>query len=248
MIKHSDLYLKPDIFKHIPQLVAGVSTRHGGKSQAPYHSLNLGVHTDDQAEIIQENIILLCQSLGIKPQHLARSFQTHQDLIWECQQPDYQSGFDAIISTQANIYSAVGIADCCPVLLVDPVQKVTAAIHAGWKGSVLGIVPKAANLLLSKYQSQAKDLLAYIGPCISLQHFEVGDEVAAQFPETCKQKFSDKWHVDLKQHHALQLAELGISQIEISPWCTVEHNEHFFSHRKEQGLTGRMLAFVGFKS
>lgn len=248
MIKHSDLYLKPEIFKHISSLVAGVSTRHGGKSQAPYHSLNLGVHTEDQAEIIQENISLLCQSLGIKPQQLARSFQTHQDLIWECEQPDYLSGFDAIISTQTNIYSAVGIADCCPVLLVDPVQKITAAIHAGWKGSVLGIVPKTAHLLISKYQCVPENILAYIGPCISLAHFEVGDEVAAQFPEDCKLKPANKWHVDLKKHHANQLQQVGISQIEISPWCTVEHNEHFFSHRKEQGITGRMLAFAGFQS
>lgn len=248
MIKPSDLYLKPDIFKHIPSLVAGVSTRHGGKSQAPYHSLNLGVHTNDQAETIQENINLLCQSLGIDPSQLARSFQTHQDYIWECQLPDYQNGYDAIISTQVNIFSAVGIADCCPILLVDPEQKITAAIHAGWKGSVLGIVPKTADLLISKYHSKPENLLAYIGPCISVQHFEVGDEVAEKFPESCKQKLSNKWHVDLKKHHALQLRKSGITQIEIAPWCTVEHNEHFFSHRKEQGLTGRMLAFAGFQS
>lgn len=247
MIKHSDLYLKPEIFKHIPHLVAGVSTRHGGKSQAPYHSLNLGVHTDDSPHIIQENLKLLCQSLGINPQDFARSYQTHQDQIWECQSPDYLSGYDAIISIKKQIFSAVGIADCCPVLLVDPIQKITAAIHAGWKGSVLGIVTKTAHVLLDKYQSKPEDILAYIGPCISLTHFEVGDEVAAQFPDDCKQKTGKKWHVDLKKHQVNQLEGLGISHIEVSPWCTVEHNEHFFSHRKEQGITGRMLAFAGFQ-
>ncbi|RXK49831.1 peptidoglycan editing factor PgeF [Aquirufa rosea] len=246
MINHSDLFIKPEIFKNIPQLVAGVSTRHGGKSPSPYQSLNLGVHTEDHPTNIQANLLLLCQNIGIDPAHLARSFQTHQDVIWECSEPNYAQGFDAIISTTPNIFSAVGIADCCPVLLVDQNQKITAAIHAGWKGSVLCIVAKTAQLLLSKYGCQAQDILAYIGPCISLTHFEVGDEVAAQFSSSCKQLFQDKWHVDLKKHQVIQLNELGITQIEISPWCTVEHNEHFFSHRKEQGITGRMLALAGF--
>jgi copper oxidase (laccase) domain-containing protein len=95
--------------------------------------------------------------------------------------------------------------------------------------------------------SNPADILAYIGPCISLAHFEVGDEVAAQFDEAFKKRKGAKWHVDLKAANAAQLRALGIQHIEIDPACTVENNEDFFSHRTEKGVTGRMLALIGFQ-
>ena len=93
--------------------------------------------------------------------------------------------------------------------------------------------------------SNPADILAYIGPCISLEHFEVGDEVAEQFE--FKEKRDVRWHVDLKATNAAQLHELGVTKIEISDYCTVANNDLFFSHRKEQGITGRMLAVIGFQ-
>ncbi|MFM7019731.1 MAG: polyphenol oxidase family protein, partial [Aquirufa sp.] len=118
-----------------------------------------------------------------------------------------------------------------------------AAIHAGWKGTVAQIVHKTASTLITDGSNPA-DILAYIGPCISLENFEVGDEVAEQF--VLKEKRGERWHVDLKATNAAQLQSLGITQIEISDYCTVEHNDVFFSHRKEKGVTGRMLAVVGW--
>ena len=93
--------------------------------------------------------------------------------------------------------------------------------------------------------SHPADILAYIGPCISLAHFEVGDEVAEQFKY--KERRGARWHVDLKATNEAQLKTLGISQIEISEYCTIENNDLFFSHRKEKGVTGRMLAIIGFR-
>ena len=93
--------------------------------------------------------------------------------------------------------------------------------------------------------SHPADILAYIGPCISLTHFEVGDEVAEQFE--FKEMRAERWHVDLKATNEAQLRALGISQIEISEYCTIENNDLFFSHRKEKGATGRMLALIGFR-
>jgi hypothetical protein len=94
--------------------------------------------------------------------------------------------------------------------------------------------------------SNPADILAYIGPCISLENFEVGDEVAEQFEH--KEKRGARWHVDLKAANAAQLRDLGITEIEISEYCTVANNDVFFSHRKERGITGRMLAVIGFHS
>jgi len=235
--------VRPHIFAHIPQLVAGISTRHGGVSSQAYQTLNLGVHTEDDPEAITQNLSLFCADLGISPESLARSYQVHGSEIWQTRLPGYQSGYDAIISETPGIFAGVGIADCCPILLADPVRQVAAAIHAGWKGTVAQIVHKTASTLITDGSNPA-DILAYIGPCISLDRFEVGDEVAAQFEY--KEKRGARWHVDLKATNAAQLRDLGIRQIEISDYCTVEDNDLFFSHRKEKGITGRMLAVIGW--
>lgn len=236
--------IRPDIFSHIPQLVAGISTRHGGVSSQVYQSLNLGVHTDDDPVAISSNLDLFCADLGISPDALARSYQVHGSEIWTSVSPGYESGYDAIMTQELGIFAGVGIADCCPILLADPKQEVAAAIHAGWKGTVAQIVHKTASALIAG-GSNPEDILAYIGPCISLEHFEVGDEVAEQFE--FKERRGARWHVDLKATNAAQLQALGISQIEISDYCTVANNDLFFSHRKENGITGRMLAVIGFQ-
>ncbi len=247
MHKPINRFIVPKIFEHIPHLVAGVSTRHGGVSQIPYNSLNLGKHTADLPEAIEQNINILCNELTIRPEQLARAYQCHGDSIWETATGGYQENFDAIISTQAGVIAGVGIADCCPILLVDIENQVCAAIHAGWKGTVAQIVRKTAEQLISKHHSRPEKLKAWIGPCISTMHFEVGEEVADQFAANEKNKVGEKFFVDLKKANFNQLQALGINEIEISDFCTVAHNEHFFSHRKEQGLTGRMMAFVGFR-
>jgi len=244
MTNSSERVIIPSIFKHIPQLVAGVSTRHGGKSTEAYQTLNLGLHTDDHPDMVQQNLSLFCADLGISTDTLARSYQIHGDVIWETKEPGYTSGYDSIIAHAPGIFAGVGIADCCPILLADPVRKTTAAIHAGWKGTVSQIVSKTASAMISQ-GSNPTDILAYIGPCISLAHFEVGDEVAEQFE--FKEMRAERWHVDLKASNEAQLRSLGISQIEISEFCTVENNDLFFSHRKEKGVTGRMLAIIGFR-
>lgn len=236
--------IRPDIFSHIPQLVAGISTRHGGVSSQVYQSLNLGVHTDDDPVAISSNLDLFCADLGISPDALARSYQVHGSEIWTSVSPGYESGYDAIMTQELGIFAGVGIADCCPILLADPKQEVAAAIHAGWKGTVAQIVHKTASALIAG-GSNPEDILAYIGPCISLEHFEVGDEVAEQFE--FKERRGARWHVDLKATNAAQLQALGISQIDISDYCTVANNDLFFSHRKENGITGRMLAVIGFQ-
>lgn len=236
--------IRPDIFSHIPQLVAGISTRHGGVSSQAYQSLNLGVHTDDDPAAISSNLGLFCADLGISTNALARSYQVHGSEIWTSVSPGYESGYDAIMTPKPGVFAGVGIADCCPILLADPTREVAAAIHAGWKGTVAQIVSKTASTMIAGGSNPA-GILAYIGPCISLEHFEVGDEVAEQFE--FKEKRGARWHVDLKATNAAQLQALGISQIEISNYCTVANNDVFYSHRKEQGVTGRMLAVIGFQ-
>jgi copper oxidase (laccase) domain-containing protein len=151
--------IRPEIFKHIPQLVAGISTRHGGVSSQAYQSLNLGVHTDDDPADITQNLSLFCLDLGISPDALARSYQVHGSEIWTTSEAGYQTGFDAVLTSEQGIIAGVGIADCCPILLADPVRFSVAAIHAGWKGTVAQIVHKTASAMLAS-GSNPTDILA----------------------------------------------------------------------------------------
>lgn len=246
MPKVSERFIVPELFKELPQLVAGVSTRRCGFSPAPFESLNLGKSTNDDPLLVSKNLTALCEDLGILPSQLARAYQCHGDRIWHATEGTYVENYDAIIASKPGVIAGVNIADCCPILVVDPKQKVTAAIHAGWKGTVAKIVEKTVAAMLETYHCQADDLLAWIGPCISVKHFEVGDEVAEHFAANEKVKMGAKYHVDLKQANFHQLKKIGVGKVEISEHCTVEHNELFFSHRKEQGTTGRMMAFAGF--
>ena len=238
--------IRPQIFQSYPQIIAGVSTRQGGKSNYPFTSLNLGVHTADDPAHIQANLSIFTESLGIDVHSLARSYQCHSDQILIADQAIYAQDFDAIISNTQGVFCGVGIADCCPILLADPVNKVSAAIHAGWKGTVKEIVAKTVQKMVDEFQTNPAEILAYIGPCISQAYFEVGDEVAIQFQEEVKIYLNGKYHVDLKRSNAMQLQSLGVNQIEISPYCTIKNNDLFFSFRKENGQTGRMLAVIGF--
>lgn len=247
MHKPTKRFIVPKIFEQIPHLVAGVSPRHGGVSKTPYQSLNLGKHTADLPEAIEQNINLLCHELSICPEQLARAFQCHSDAIWEASNGDYLENYDAIIAKNSGVIAGVGIADCCPILIVDPVKQLTAAIHAGWKGTAANITYKTANQLINKLGSNVDDLKAWIGPCISVRHFEVGEEVAKHFEKEEKIPHGEKYLVDLKKANERQLQKAGITQIEVSPYCTIEDNAMFFSHRLEKGTTGRMMAFAGFR-
>jgi hypothetical protein len=136
-------------------------------------------------------------------------------------------------------------------LIYDARRKAIAAIHAGWRGTVAGIVAKTLECMQSTYGTQGADCFAFIGACIDACSFEVGDEVATEFADTYKQFDPErgKYFVDLKKANAAQLLAFQVpeSQIEISPFCTMVHSEDFFSHRKSGGITGRGMGVIGLR-
>ncbi len=244
-------YILPSIFQAFPTVIAAQSTRLGGVSAAPYTSLNLGLHTNDQLQSVQQNRALFFSDLGFTEAATAGGFQVHQDQIKIVDKPGQVTGYDAFITQQKGILLSVTIADCTPILLYDPTQKVIAAIHAGWKGTRDHIVDKTLQKMIHTFGTMASDCYAYIGACIDECTFEVDADVADHFATDYKRWDAklNKYFVDLKQANKDQLLLHGIpaGQIEISPYSTVSHNQYFFSHRKEQGQTGRMLAVIGIK-
>ncbi len=240
--------IKPVIFDDIPGLVAAQSTRHGGVSDAPFDTLNLGKSTDDIPAHVQENRRRFCDYLGFVPEQMAWSKQVHGDEIRIVESPGGSDGHDALVTNVPRILLAVSIADCTPVLICDPVNRVVAAVHAGWKGTVARLAAKTLLKMKEHYGTNIADCRVFIGACIDECSFEVGNEVATRFDDPFKRFDSDrgKYVIDLKRANAHQCIDLGVpaSRIEISPFSTYIHHEHFFSHRYDKGVTGRGLCAI----
>ena len=242
-------FYRPAIFRAFPGLIAAESTRHGGVSPPPYASLNLGFHTDDRPENVLENRRRFLAALGISPDNLATAHQVHGNKVLIARQPGHYEGYDALITDQKGIFVAVGTADCTPILVYDPVREAVAAIHAGWRGTAQQVAQAALLAMQAAFGTQPGDCHAYIGACIDQDHYEVDENVARHFASEHKREDAarGKWFVSLKEANEAQLLETGIpeEQIEVSPYSTWTHNEDYFSHRKENGATGRMLAVIG---
>ena len=242
---------RPVVFQQFDHVVAGQSTRHGGVSPAPWHSLNLGKSTDDALANVAENRRRFCAALGFQVDQMAWSRQTHGDQIRLVTTPGGSEGFDALVTNVPGILLAVSVADCTPILLYDAKNKAIAAVHAGWRGTAAQLVAKTLDFMAEQFGTQGVHCYAFIGACIDECSFEVGDEVAAAFDADFKRfdPESNKFFVDLKRANAAQCLAFGIppSQLEISPYSTVLDNGDFFSHRKEQGVTGRMLGVIGMR-
>jgi YfiH family protein len=242
----------PKIFANYLHVTAAESTRHGGVSDAPYHSLNLGGSTGDKPEKVIENNHRFFDALGIPYANVAKSHQVHGAAILNVEHAGRFEGYDALITNKPNVQLAVTIADCTPVLIYDPISKVAAAIHAGWRGTVLQIVSETVLQMNQSFGSAPANCLAYIGTCIDECSFEVGEEVAGNFGSAHKRWDAEKqkFFIDLKLANKDQLLEAGLSaeNIEVSTFSTVLNNEDYFSYRFENGLTGRMLATIGFSA
>lgn len=243
--------LTPAIFQSVPGLRAGMSTRHGGVSAGPYASMNLDHRGPDDAALREENRRRFCAAMGFGPEALARSLQVHGTALLEVEEGGLYEGYDALMTRKKGVLLSVSIADCTPILIADSVTGALAAVHAGWRGTVGGIVEQTLHALHARYGTQPCDCRAWIGPCIDVCTFEVGDEVAALFAPDCKQwnASAGKFFVDLKKANLLQLLKNGVPerQVEVSPLSTALNIQDFYSYRAEGGVTGRMLAAIGYR-
>jgi YfiH family protein len=243
------LYRSPRLFAAYPRVIVAESTRHGGVSPTPWHSLNLGKSTADDPQNVMENRRRICTALGFSTDQLAWSKQVHGLDVRVATAPGGSEGFDAHITNTPGILLAVSVADCTPILIYDAKNQAVAAIHAGWKGTCGELVFKTLKMMSENYGTKGRDCFAYIGTCIDECSFEVGPEVAEQFEQDFKKPDPgrNKFFVDLKKANAAQLLRFGVpdDQLEISPYSTVLHNEDYFSHRKEKGITGRMMGLIG---
>ena len=245
------MILKPQLLNS-DEVIAAQSTRLDGVSPEPFQSLNLGLSVNDDEKNVHKNRELFFGGLDIAPTQLSLTHQVHQNKVQVVERPGRTEGYDAQITNRRGIFLAVSIADCVPVLIYDERNDAVAAIHAGWRGTTMGVVTNALKQMKRVYGTHGRFCKAFIGASISFDEFEVGEEVAVNFENSFK-RFDEekkKWFVDLKEANRKQLTDFGLGsdQIEVSEYCTVKNNDLFFSHRKEKGKTGRMMAVIGMRA
>lgn len=253
-------------FTHFSALAIkhGISSRFGGGSKPPFHSLNVALHTGDCDESVIINRQLFCQGIGIHSEHIVTAQQLHTDHIAVVTQEAKGRGAgsyeDAIPNTDALITNVPGIplmlffADCVPVLIVDPVQRAIGAVHAGWRGTLEKIAQKTILSMQSNFGTKPEDCLVgiapSIGPCCYVVDEIVINKLKKQFnnwEELIKEaNEKGKWYFDLWKANVHQLEEIGVkgSNVVTSGVCTACNHELFFSYRKENGATGRIGAVI----
>ena len=231
------------------------TTRRGGFSKGNYGEFNINRYCGDNVESISQNRALLCGLLGIDDCRLLMPHQVHETEIVAVDETSCEAeleGVDALMTNISGICIGVSTADCIPVLLCDKVHRAVCAIHAGWRGTVKRIVEKAVGAMTSTYDTRPADIQAQIGPGIHIESFEVGDEVYEAFANegfemgTISRKVGQKWHIDLPECNCQQLLGSGIpaAQIAVSPICTYQHPETYFSARRLTINSGRIFTGI----
>ncbi len=218
------------------------------------HEFTLSLSSSPNREEIMANRQLLAEAMGINHSKLFFPSQVHLTNIVRVTLSTSKSSLhdtDALISNERGVCIAVMSADCVPILLFDKKNHAVAAVHSGWKGTVARILEKTLHRMVDEFGTKGEDIVAGIGPSVSQQAYEVGEEVVEAVHSSFKNSSqlliaqpNNKAKLDLWKANQSQLIEFGVeaSNIEISNLCTVLNNQHFFSARK--GDKGRFAAGI----
>lgn len=242
------LWIKAD-WPAPPNIHAGTTTRLGGVSRAPYDALNLATHVGDDEAAVLENRRLLKRALNLpaEPLWLTQVHGTEVAMPGDAGNPACEA--DACLSRESGQVCVVMTADCLPLLLCDRDGTVVAAVHAGWRGLLEGVI----EATLHKMQRPADDILVWLGPAIGPEAFEVGEEVRAAF--TAREAGAStafkstgrpgKWLADLYRLARQRLARCGVGQVYGGGLCTYTDAGRFYSYRRD-GACGRMASLIWF--
>jgi polyphenol oxidase len=221
-----------------------ITTRQGGVSTGPHASMNLGFTTGDDAHAVEENRRRLRARLPAEPRWLE---QVHGTRVVEADTLVEQVEADAALARETRTVCAVLVADCLPVFLTDRVGSLVAVAHAGWRGLAGGVIERTVERLR---EHSPHDVIAYIGPGIGRDAFEVGEDVYRAFThrdpaaaEAFVRHRPGKWLADLPALARRSLAACGVAEAHGGAFCTYSDRERFFSYRRD-GTTGRMAAVI----
>ena len=240
----------------------GFSTRLGGVSEGMWASLNLGVNRGDDPDHVRENYRRFFTAIGGSEKRLAVTNQVHGGSVHTVTTADVhtdpyeKAGYEAdgLMTDLPGVALMVYAADCVPILFYDPVRRVVAAVHAGWRGTAAGIATAAVDRMKHVYGSQPSDILAAIGPGIGPDCFETHEDVPNAMTAALgtgvlhhiKIKENGKFSVDLKAINVMRLEQAGLDpdHIAVCELCTSCDSDKFWSHRRLGNDRGSMAAAI----
>lgn len=242
--------------------------RTGGFSKGDYASFNANAYCGDCPEDVARNRQLLAEQLGIAVGQFVIPHQVHGITVRQvedsflsldaAQRQELLEGVDATMTQSTGLCLCVSTADCIPVVVFDPAHRAISCIHAGWRGTLQRIVTHTLQAMHAAYGTRGADCVAAIGPGISKECFEVGDEVHEAFQQAgfpmnriaarwpAREGHPAKWHIDLPLANRLQLEEAGLrgDRIHDAAICTFQHYNRFFSARRLGIHSGRILTAI----
>jgi len=268
--------LKNSPFEHLtipkwkelmPTVSVGFSTRNGGLSIEHFNSMNLALHVHDEIETVVSNRKKLTSAIGFPFEAWTSAEQVHGNNIeivtldmrgkGRMEQLDNIKDADGIVTNLPDILLTSFYADCVPLFFLDPVKGVIGLAHAGWRGTVLHIAEKMIDSMKYSFHSNVDDIRVAIGPSIGPCCYEVNSQVIDPLiqsmsfipSEAIFDKRDGHFDLDLKKTNEQILKNAGIlsKHIEVSTYCTSCHSELFFSHRRDNGKTGRMASWIGIR-
>jgi YfiH family protein len=275
--RHTDHceYLTFEILAEVPRLTHAVFTRRRGFSAPPFAGLNASSVTGDDLEIVRRNKAEIVAALGL-PLVAANPVHGGEATVVERQARDHGDGWherlqgrlreigaDAMVSDAAGFALCWAFGDCAPIIVVDPRRGAFALVHAGWRGTAAGVVPRALAAMRARYGTRAADVLAGVGPAIGACCYEVDERVRAAFardplvrdaavfeerPDERGVKQSGVY-LDVAASNVRQLLTSGVAEhhIETSGYCTGCRTDLFYSNRREPPPSGRFAVGVGLR-
>jgi polyphenol oxidase len=248
-----------------PDIIHAFSTRRGGASGPPFASLNLGQSVGDDPTAVAENRQRFFGAFGIRGERVVRVRQVHGDGVLVVDEGlTRRAGFpgclvderverDGLVTRLPGLALVISTADCVPILIVDPVRRAVAAVHAGWRGTAKRIAAEAVAAMAASFGTAAADCRAAVGPSIRGCCYEVDEPVAEAMgraiPSWEAHAVAGRpghWRIDLAELNRMVLETAGLKPeaIDVLDACTACRTELFFSHRAERGRTGRMMSFI----
>lgn len=242
------LIIKPFIFNRFSEIIFGFSTKIGPDAKLPYY-FNLSYSVGDEKEIVDSNRKLFFRELGLNEKMVSYQKQVHEDKISTVNSSGSCGESDALITKTKNLGLAISSADCPAIFIYDPLQKLIAAVHSGWKGTEKKILKKAIQKLKSDFNSNSSNLICYIGPSIFQKNYEVGEEVASKFDKEFIIKNENKFYLDLTGANYKMLIDEGVKafNIQVSGLCSFEYINLLHSYRRNGIKSGRALGVIAMK-
>ena len=257
VISGSVVYYQFEGLRSYAELAHGVFTRLGGQSRPPWDSLNTGHTIGDDPVAVEANHHLICQALGFRREDIVSPYQVHGAVVGVVDVADrgrVRPQTDALVTDAPGVLLMLRFADCVPVWFYDPSRRAIGLAHAGWRGTVAGIVRATVKEMERAFGCLPSDLIAGLGPAIGPCCYEVGEDVARAADEArvdlspfLEPVPNGRWHLDLWAANRHQLRQAGVLSVEIAGICTACHTDEWFSHRVENGRTGRLGAVIGLR-